>query len=207
GAAETSTIVDVWPSSSATLIVSAIPTSTFCAGILVSAKPSFVTTRSYVPGETFGNVNRPASFVVVFVVELVETSVSLMLAPGMAPPVWSVTCPTMTPVAAFCAQARAAPRLMKITMHTEKNFFEDLKLVPPCLKGEWKSPGFRSNHTGGHGKCFLKFSDCRDYPHRRGKRKALRKKRARGHPFMASQPSEFAPKPSCPRTSNGVPAG
>src|SRR5215831_5172204 len=149
-AAETSTIVDVWPSSSVTFIVSAMPTSTFCEGSLVSAKPSLVTTRSYVPGGTVGNVNRPASFVVVFVVELVENSVSLTLAPGKAPPVWSVTCPTMTPVAAFCAKARATPRLRKIRMHTEKTFFEDLMLVPPGLKGIENLPAVFA-YTGGHG--------------------------------------------------------
>src|SRR5262245_48954605 len=117
-----------------------MPTCTVCAGSLVSAKPSLVTRRSYVPGGTVGNVNRPTSFVVVFVVEFVETSVSLTLAPGMAAPVWSVTCPTMTPVAAFCAQARAAPRPRKIRMHIEKTFFEDLMLVPPCLKENGNPP-------------------------------------------------------------------
>jgi hypothetical protein len=84
-------------------------------------------------------------------------------------------------VAAFCAQARTAPRLRKIRMHTEKTFFEDLMLVPPGLKENGTPPAVSLEpHRRTWHKCFLKFSDCRDYPHRGGKRKALRKKRARG---------------------------
>src|SRR5215813_4225677 len=53
---------------------------------------------------------------------------------------------------------------------------------------------FRSNHTGGHGKCFLKFSDCGDYPHRGGKRKAFKEKRAHGAAVPSAHQSLWPPR-------------
>jgi len=52
----------------------------------------------------------PGLVAVTLVIELVESSVSFTVAPGMAAPCWSVTWPETTPVAAFCALAGAAAR-------------------------------------------------------------------------------------------------
>ena len=95
------------------------------------------------PGGTLGKAYRPASLVTVVVVELVEISVSLTLAPGTAAPCWSVTWPASAPLAAFWAKAGVANRLSRSEdTPTYNSFLVGFIPFPPFQESATRAPRF-----------------------------------------------------------------
>jgi len=111
-----------------TVWVCATRSTTFSA--LAVRNPGAETRIVYEPAGKYGSVYVPVDVVVVFVSTRVAEFVAMMLAPGTAAPVGSVTVPVTVPIGP-CPKTEAA-RLHSRAQHRIR--FRSMKFIPPPSK-------------------------------------------------------------------------